>query len=201
VRTNFVYRLFQGWEKIFRFIARVHPIRENAGKPDLFFIAKRTYLGRTFSADGVKVRPFQKVVELHMNNDLLKQVLKSEKSLVAVAVTLIREARQSLPHLAEVLSLPEYDDVEVLYGVTFIHRGIQKLGFHTAEIRNRLIRRISTWYLLHLFNMVNPDAKSVLERHHEGFYPKMVAMTKSELLARYAVKKPVSAPVCDHCLT
>lgn len=195
-----VYRLWQGWEKLFRVLAGVQPICEH-DKPLLFFIAKRTYLGRPFLADDVRVLPFQKVVELHMNNDLLKQVLRTETTLVGVAIRLIREARETLPILAELLSTPEFDDVEVLYGVTFIHRGIQKLGFHTAEIRNRFIRYVSTWYLLHVFNMVNPDAKAVLGRHHQGFYPKMVAITKAELVARYRVQHPMPVPARDHCLT
>src|SRR5579875_2925292 len=123
------------WEHSFHKVFGLEPIKP--GEEHLFFIAKRTYLGRRFTVDGMVVKPFDKVIELHMNNDLLAEVLRSESQLVGIAVRLINEAKKSLPLLAEAISQKQFASISVVYGVTFIHRGIQRFGFQALPVRSK----------------------------------------------------------------
>ncbi|OFW77693.1 MAG: hypothetical protein A2201_00135 [Alicyclobacillus sp. RIFOXYA1_FULL_53_8] len=178
-----VFHVWKTWEFLFRFFGRVRPLRRN--EPYLFYIAKRRYLGRGFDVDGVTVRRFDVVVELHMNNAMLVRTLRDQTSLVGLAVYLLKETRRALPVLAERLDSNKFQGVNALYGITFIHRGVDRFGFRILPIRRPLVRRLATWHLTNVFRIVNPNAESILQEHASVFEPKMVAMSKKHLLAFY----------------
>lgn len=171
------------WEALFRVFAGVKPIRKT--HDDLFLVADRRYLGKSFTIDGVRVKPFDRVLELHINNELVMEILKDHHSLMSSTVKLLHEARQSLPALAQYVERETGENVRALYGVTFIHRGISRLGFSSFPISNRFMRELSRWHLRKLFEMVNPGAKNALTQHTEDFVPKVVAISKDHLLELY----------------
>ncbi|GGJ09928.1 hypothetical protein GCM10010885_18830 [Alicyclobacillus cellulosilyticus] len=189
--------LWMAWERVFAWMARLHPLRP--GERHMFFIARRRYLGHPFVVDGVEVRRFDPVLELHMNNEILMEGLREGGPLFGVIVKLLQEAKRSLPVLAERAMDEEFRDVRVLYGVTFIHRGVERMGFTSFPIRNRLLCRLTTWYLHQLLRIVNPHADELLATHADAFVPKVVAISKARLVQMYGAegrRAPVPAP--DH---
>lgn len=199
--NRLIRRVWLAWEKTFHVVGRLQAIRP--GTQDLFFIAKRRYLGRSFTVDGVAVRPFDTVIELHMNNDLLSEVLRTESQLMGIAVRLIHEARRSLPALAETLKDARYVRVKALYGVTFINRGIERFGFHTFPVQSQWTKSVTRWHLKNVFRMVNPDSAQLLKTHPEAFEPMLVAASKEHFVALHANRRPANSarPVSDHCLS
>ncbi|MCF8563434.1 polysaccharide deacetylase [Alicyclobacillus tolerans] len=197
-----IYTVWVVWEFLFRLFGRVRPLKRN--ERHLFYIAKRRYLGKPFDVDGVHVDRFDLVVELHMNNYLLMDVLREQTSLVGLAVKLVQEAKKSLPVLAESLRNQKFNQAQVLYGITFIHRGVERFGFQILPLRRHFIRSVTTWHLKHIFRIVNPNAEAMLSKHPDVFEPMIVAMSKEHLFSNYGPgQSPTSSTMSrrDHVLT
>jgi hypothetical protein len=175
--------LWRAFEYVFARVSRVKEI--HPGQQEMFLIANRTYYGRAFIVQGVPVHRRDKVVELHVNNELVMKILRQESSLVAVSVRLLVETKKALPALAAYLADDRFADRQVLYGISFMHRGISRLGFETFPIHDGLLKRLITWHLKRLFRIVNPHSEDALRHREADFVPKMVAMSKQELMRRY----------------
>ncbi|MCL6452077.1 MAG: polysaccharide deacetylase [Alicyclobacillus sp.] len=180
-------RMWMAWEAVFRKLAHLETIGDD--REYLFYVAKHRYIGKPFQVDGVDVRRFDPVIEIHMNNDLLAKVLNEEQSSMRLGVRLLNEAKQSLPALARHVSGPEFAREQVLYGATFIHRSVERFGWTSFPIRQQWISTYFTRYLQIVFKVVNPHAASILQTHAEDFVPRVVAISKAKLLARYAVRE------------
>ncbi|MCL6594051.1 MAG: polysaccharide deacetylase [Alicyclobacillus sp.] len=174
------YHAFLAFEWVFRLVARVRPL--DPCHRHLFLIARRTYLGRPFTVDGVSVKPFDQVVELHLNNTLLAELLREEKSPVSVALRLLEETRRSLPVLANALQETRYASAQAVYGITFVHRHISRFGFTVLPLRSRWLRRLVGWHLRHVLRAVNPRAGELLLTRPGDFEPKLVAAGKQRLI-------------------
>ncbi|WAH43993.1 polysaccharide deacetylase [Alicyclobacillus fastidiosus] len=184
MRKRVLRRIFDVWELIFHKICHLEDIEP--GVEHLFYITRRRYLGRMFSVDGVSVKRFDPVVELHINNALVERRLRENENVVRAMVQLIRQARQSLPALANAVQGDKYRDAEVLYGITFIHRGIERLGFQTLPLdESSLMTRITKWHLRNVLKMLNPHADDILRTHSSMLEPRLVVATKAGMIARY----------------
>lgn len=195
-------QIWLSWERLFHWAGRLQSLQ--AGERHLFFIATRRYLGRKFVVGNVTVRPFDKVIELHMNNDLLAEVLRTESQAIAIAVKLLHEAQRSFPVLAKAVNQNGYASAKAIYGVTFIHRGIRKLGFESFPMRSKLARAVTRWHLKNVFRMVNPDAENILKTHSQVFEPMIVAASKEHFVSLYLTHKKTQEEnmnMVDHCLT
>ncbi|MBX5436800.1 MAG: hypothetical protein IRZ33_06255, partial [Alicyclobacillaceae bacterium] len=191
-KRTFVQWAWLGWECLYRILWGVRPIQPR--QPHLFFVAKHRYLGRPFEVDGVRVGWFDPVVELHMNNEVLLEALRTQRSIVGLAVKLLQEAKRSLPALAACLSQEPYRGIQVVYGITFIHRGVDRFGFQALPLRRPLLARFVQWYLQQIFRIVNPDADRLIRAHPDAFVPKLVAIRMDRLLRAYgAVCEPQAA--------
>lgn len=181
--SKFRVAVWRAFEYMFAKIGGVHPIDPTV--EGMFLIAKRTYLGHSFEVQGVPVQRGSKVIELHVNNELVMKLLREERSLVAASVKLLVHTKHSLPAVAAYLSSEEFDGRDVLYGISFIHRGIARLGFETHPMSDTLFRRLTTWHLKRLYRIVNPEATAAMASRQNDFVPKIVAMSKHELFRRY----------------
>jgi hypothetical protein len=172
--------LWSAWEAVFHFLWKMKPIGSNG--PYLFYVSKQRYLGYPFTVDGIQVNKYDAVIELHMNNDLILKILQEQRSAVGLAVKLLQEAKRSFPMLAQCVSSSEYDGINVLYGVTFINRAVERFGLHTFPIRRKMLAELSTWYLKKLLVMVNPEGTKLIEEHPDTFLPRVVAISRARLL-------------------
>lgn len=180
---SIVQALWSKWEIVFHRLWHVQPIA--AGGPYMFFVSKQRYLGHPFTVDGVTVNKGDTVIELHMNNDMLIEILRDQKSAVGIAVRLLQEAKRSFPKLAEFVAEPGFDGIEVMYGVTFINRSVERFGFHTFPIRRKLLAGLTTWYLKRLFVAVNPRARQMIQEHPDTLVPRVVAISRARFLSSF----------------
>ncbi|WDL96838.1 YkoP family protein [Alicyclobacillus sp. ALC3] len=202
MKSRLVRSIWRGWEALFRLFAGVHPMLP--GEPHLFLLATRRYMGKPFAVDGQEIHRGDRVIELHINNEMVLDLLQEEqKSLIGTTVKLLREAQRSLPILARVVDSPAFQNEHVLYGVTFIHRGVSKLGFETIPLHSSLLERTTTWHLRNIFKIVNPQAEKMLASHPDAFVPKLVAISKERLLQLYLESQQtpsVDPAASDHVL-
>lgn len=183
LQYSLIHTLWDVWERAFRRLAHVQPIHSDGEY--LFYVSVRRFMGRPIVVDNVPLKRFDKIIELHMNNDMLFQILRESKSLVSVGVRLLKEANRALPVLAEkVAGIPD-SEARVLLGITFINRSVERLGFRTFPIRSKFQNALTTWYLRKVFRMVNPNAKQMFKSHDSAFTPKMVAISRERLISLY----------------
>jgi hypothetical protein len=175
--------VWRSCDSLFRVAARVKHLDE--GESHLFCITQHRYLGRPFSVDGVEVRRFDPVIEIHMNNQRLNQVIHEEDAVVSLAARLIKETRRSLPALANCMASHKYQKVKILYGTTLIHRGVERFGFSTHPIQSPTIHRFLAWYLRNILRMSNPSAHALSKSHPDICNPKIVAISKQRLIQEY----------------
>lgn len=173
-------RLLVTWEKIFHQTAHLQEI--DPDQKHLFYIAKRRYFGRRFIVDGIEIRKFDKVVELHMNNDIIAEIVNQELEVVAIAIRILQEGRKSMPALARALTDPKYEGVKALYGVTLINRGLSRFGFTVYPLRGKFTVRVTKWHLKNVFELINPAAKRLFLQHPESFEPKLVAASLAHFI-------------------
>lgn len=182
--TRLVRAIWGTWENVFRAAGRVRPLKP--GETYLFCIAKRRYFGRPFTVDGILVRRFEPIIELHMNNDLLLKELREQPNLVGLAVKLLQEMRRALPVLAERAASSEFEYTRVLLGITFVHRGVERFGFHALPLRHPVMRALASWHLRRVYQFVNPGADTLFETHASAFVPKLVVISKQRLMEQVA---------------
>jgi len=173
------------WDHALRRFARIKPI--NLDNANLFCIKQRRYLGSSFSIDDIIIRRLDPILELHLNNRLIVQMLQEENNVIRLALHLLMEANRCFPALAEYVGRPEFERAKILYGVTFIHRGIERFGFQILPIPNKFLRSFLGWYLRNIFAAFNPNAKSLLKTRPQIFVPMRIAMSKDQLIYHFGV--------------
>ncbi|SDW49944.1 hypothetical protein SAMN04489725_1075 [Alicyclobacillus hesperidum] len=182
--------VFDVWESLFHRAFRLEDLEP--GTEHLFFVAKRRYFGRGFEVDGIRVNPGDRVVELHVNNDMVERALREDGNVVRAMVQLLRQARISMPALARAVQRERFADAQVLYGVTMIHRGIERFGFHTYPLPNGIAKSLTTWHLTNVLKMLNPDANHIIETHHDVLQPKLVVASKAKIIEMFGEGNAVS---------
>ncbi len=184
---KFLQHLWQIWERCFDRLAGLKPMRE--GDNQLFRLAIRNYRGDEMRlSDGTLLTSGDKVVELHLNNELLQRMTSTARSLESVGIRLLRETRHALPLLAKLISSdPHYQEIKALVGITIIHRGTKQLGFSVYDLPP-LLGSLVTWYQRWLMFLLHPGGLSHLRRQWHKLVPKKVVISKNELLQRYLLE-------------
>ena len=91
--------------------------------------------------DGTLLKPGNIYLELHVNNDRLQELIDEKMSLERIALKALREVQRELPLLADLLNNnPDYQDVKILFGITLLHRGTERLGFTSMKMKPGLFR-------------------------------------------------------------
>jgi len=174
-------RLWDVWERAFEKLARV----SDPGGPDcLFRLAVHRYKGpQRDLPDGNRLVRGDLVADLHMKNDRIRALTASSPAEKA-AVVLMRETVNSLPRLAAVLrDDPRFRDVKALLGYTMFHRGVRRFGFAVFELPPvyRIPIAFYEWWLMIVYHQ---DGWAHVRRYWRKLMPKLVVMSRKELLAR-----------------
>ena len=176
--------LWLKWERLFIRLFRLRPIDE---KDPFLRLRIRKYAG-SFPIrleDGEVIRKGDLVAELHFDNELLMRLGAESRSIVHLTVQLIRRMEELMPRLSELLRRPEYRDVKGLYGVSLINRGPQRFGFTVLDLPKGLYATVTKWYLRVLLAVIHPEGMDRLGTKTELLIPKIIAMSRKELMNRY----------------
>ncbi|MBD2844537.1 polysaccharide deacetylase family protein [Paenibacillus sp. IB182496] len=176
--------LWLGWEKLFHLLFRLQAVD---GGEAIFYYRVRPYKGPTLQlANGLTVRPSDPVIELHFDNSRLLDIMRRSRSIVQVALLVIREVEQALPKLgAHLAGRPEYRDIRALYGISMINRGSEAFGFKVIDLPGGLFSRLTGVYLKLLLRILHPSGRRRLNGKSDSLAPKIIAMGIDEFRSRY----------------
>jgi peptidoglycan/xylan/chitin deacetylase (PgdA/CDA1 family) len=174
---------WMAWERCFNVLFRIVDI----GGGSLFHYRIRPYRGGELKLDdGAVLRPGDKIVELHFDNAKLRELLENSRSLMKVAIFLIRETEKAMPALARHLAGREdLSGVKGLYGISMIHRGPEAFGFSVLDLPPGPFRFFTTRYLRLLIRALHPQGGALLRDKNAQFYPRIMAMSMDTFLRRY----------------
>lgn len=179
-------RCWQIWEKCFATLAGVKQLSTDSA----FKLAVRKYRGKSLKLhDGTVVQSGDLLGEIHFDNTLLLKITSQSTGPEQAGLTLLRHVKKSLPLLAEVLSTdPNYRHIKAVIGITLINRGGDFFGFNSFELSPRIFKLVTTWYQRWLLIVFHPRGLSHLWQHRSKMVPKLLVMSKEQLIARYQVK-------------
>jgi peptidoglycan-N-acetylglucosamine deacetylase len=177
-------KLWMTWEKCFNFLFRIVDI----GDGSIFHYRIRPYYGETLKLeDGREIRSKDKVVELHLDNEKLLQVMLNSRSVLQSAIQLIREVDRAMPKLAKHMEgRKEFDDVAGLYGVSMMHRGPEAFGFSVLQLPKGVFSFFTKYYLRLLMVVLHPGGKERMRGKNDTMVPHIMAMSMAEFNRRYA---------------
>jgi hypothetical protein len=175
------------WEHLFYRLFTIQPIDKN--QPFLN-VRVRTYWGRTIQLlDGEKINRGDRVLELHLNNEMLFRMGTNSRSSIHLAIQMIRTTEQLLPKtLGYILNHPKYEEIKGLYGISMIHRGTKQFGFTVTDLPRGLFFFLTKIYLRLLLLVVHPQGKQRLQTKSELLNPKIIAISTKEFMRRYPIE-------------
>ena len=180
-----IVALWLQWERLFAKIFRIKPIDEHN---TLIRLRIRQYTGGRpiYLEDGECISKGDRIAELHLDNELLFKLGADARSTMQLMVMLIRRMEQLLPQISRyMLDDPEFKDVKGLYGITIIHRGTAKFGFTVVDLPKGIFSMFTRLYLRLLLYVIHPQGSERMQTKTELLVPKIVAISKRELINRY----------------
>jgi hypothetical protein len=177
------------WDQIYYHCTRLKYVdKENR---NLFRVVVKRYGGEPLvTSDGVSLKKGDWYAKLHLHNCLFAQMIR-EQSLEGISLALftVNSIRGSLPALARyVANHPRSQEIQVLLGTTFLHRGAQRLGFDVADmVCSRHYLRFKSWFFKMILVNCHPDGFRRLQDQGQGhqLVPKRVYISKEKFFQRY----------------
>lgn len=185
LKKRLLVYLWLKWDALFCVLFGVKPV--NSEHPFLLYRV-RPYKGRTIClSGGEQIASGDSVIELHFNNHMLVGMLKNCRSLVHLAVLIIRSVQQALPQVsAKIATDPDCIAVKGIYGITMIHRGADQLGFTLISLPGGWFSRLTSMYLRALLYAFHPEGGNRLKVNTAALTPKVLAISAQELKKRYS---------------
>ncbi|MET3210118.1 UNVERIFIED_CONTAM: peptidoglycan/xylan/chitin deacetylase (PgdA/CDA1 family) [Paenibacillus sp. PvR008] len=176
-----------GWllyERLFHALFRLRPLRK---EDTIFYYRRSIYHGPNVNMEnGRWLEKGDAIVELHFDNKMLFQLGTTAKSMVHLAIQLIRIVKRQLPDLAyQIADDPKMNGIKAVYAVSMINRGPEKLGFQIRELPKGMFRIASTLYLKLLFSIIHPSGPEQLNEKRDMMVPKMIVMPIDTLFDRF----------------
>lgn len=184
----FFLTIWSLWDPVYYFFTRLCYI--NRGSRNIFRIRLTRYKGREVElSDGTQIATNDLLVKLHLHNViLLKETLGMNP--IQRARYIKREVERSLPELADYIrGYSCYEEIKGIIGITFLNKGVHRLGFETVSIVNgfyKLYKFLTLLPILLLFS-ISPSVRELI--HHKPMY---LFMTKQTLERKYGMRLPMN---------
>lgn len=179
-------KLFQQlWCSVDKLVRRLSGIKDMPGSK-IWRIALRRYRGREWTMhDGSVLKPGEPYLELHVNNDRFIALIDENTSVERASIIAMREVLNGLPPLAEYLnSEKKLENVNIVIGITLLHRGLGRIGFTVADMKPSLFKTFTGWYERWLLGVFHPGGFKKQKKYREKLTPKYVIMTRRDLMKR-----------------
>lgn len=175
--------LWRVWDTIYYHSTRLQYIEKNH---NLFRIVLLPFWGeRLVTNNGASINKNDLVLKLHIHNFRLAEIMYKKKDTKALGIMLLREVRKSMPGLARyVAQHPKSELITGVVGTTFLHRGVENLGFSTSTVDSK-IYKIKCIYLKWMLRLMHPDGKDRVVQRSNNLTVKRVFISRHELLEKY----------------
>jgi peptidoglycan-N-acetylglucosamine deacetylase len=173
---------WMGWERLFQVLFRVKEVAEDC----IFHYRIVPYNGKTLElSDGRSIVAKDRVVEIHLDNKILLKLMTESRSMMQLAVMLIRETKKGMPQLARKLESDETArPAKGIYAVSMINRGVEQFGFDVLPIPKGLFDTSTRIYLKLLLRVLNPAGKERLNEQRMKLTPSIMAMSMEHFWQR-----------------
>jgi hypothetical protein len=150
----------------------------------VFRVRLLRYRGQPLSlCDGTRIERGDLLVKLHLHNVHLFRMLGEEHPFVR-ARKLQNLVAYSLPAVSQyIMQHPQSIEIKGVIGFTQLNRGCRQLGFDVWPIASRSFRLLKWLGLMPIFLLFTSQP---LQARHK-FEPKILAMSRSTLFARYPI--------------
>ncbi|MBO1001426.1 YkoP family protein [Pseudogracilibacillus auburnensis] len=182
-KKKLIISLWMLWDKLFYKFFHIQPIdKENP----LLCARVRTYRGKPIHlSDGEVIKKGDHILELHLNNKILFNMVIKCRSPLQLAVQMVRATESSLRKTSTYIqNHPKYKQIKGLYGVSIIHRGAKRFGFNVINIPKGPFSFFVNRYLCLLLFVVHLQGKQRLQTKSELLVPKIIAISKKEFMQR-----------------
>lgn len=197
---SIVQSLWMMWESVFDFITLFRS--KAVCRYGICKLVVKKHRGNSVTCqDGHTLLDGEWIGELHLDN---RQVLQLTRSVGAerAGLQIARKLRRAMKQISQDLDTnPELTDVEVLTGITLLHRGIiHGIGFEQHPIKSTWQRRFFGIYLRLLLRAMHPEGKQRITYSKGKLSPKMLIISKKSLQERfsYSHMRPEYRPLVDH---
>lgn len=170
---------------IYQHLSRLEYVDKKNG--NIFRIVFCKYRGRKLvTRDGIEINNGDYIVKLHIHNLKLTKMLKGITNEARLGLTTLKIVKSSLPQLAIYIDRhPKGERVKAVIGTTFLHRGVNKLGFDVECVPSSIKFKIKNQYLKLLLFLIHPNGSERLKVKSKELFLKRVYISKESLLNHY----------------
>ena len=174
---------WMGWERVFHILFRI----QSGGLDSIFHVRVVPYKGKPLKlSDGQNIEDKDNIIELHFDNKKLFKLMSESRSMMHVAIKLIREVERAMPKLAALIaSHKKFEHVRGLYGISMINKGAEQFGFSVLELPPGLFDKMTRVYLKLLLQVLHPSGKQRVKEQGTKLSPRIIAMSMEEFQRRY----------------
>lgn len=183
VWKKMIIGLWLSYERLFHLVFR---LKQVGSSEPAFHYRVTKYAGEPVElSNAERLEKGDKIVELHFDNKKLSTIAAESISPVATGIKMLREVEMALPVLADQLALdPEADNVRVVYGVTMIHRGADRLGFQVFQLPDGLFARSTRIYLRVLMRVLTKKQRNARSKQRRSTIdPRMLLMPINRMMS------------------
>lgn len=183
-KNSSLFRLWRGFDKFMLRLYRIEDVTEN-GRPTVFRLTLRRYRGKQLLlADGSILRRGDMVGEIHFNNEVFHQITGSNEP-IRLGLLSRQKTVQALTVLAGLITTKSrYQNIKAVIGISLFQRGSRQIGFDIFDL-NPLIRFFVHWYEGLVLMIYHPAGRRRFLPYRKKLIPKLLVMSKKELLQRY----------------
>nr|WP_097157970.1 hypothetical protein [Bacillus oleivorans] len=171
-------------DPIYYYFTRLRYLDSPAGSPPIFRVRLTKYKGRNVVlSDGTAINRNDILVKIHLHNVRLLKDLNEIHNDVKKSVILYHKVKQSLPYLSRYIERHgKKSEIKGIIGITFINKGIKRLGFEQVEILNPFYKwyKLMTLYPIHLISGSHSSLKG-----NKKPCPSYLFMSKDGLISKY----------------
>ena len=140
---------------------------------------------RVVLPDDTEVCPGDRIIELHFNNERLRELHSGPHGSAAVGIRLRREFKESLAELARLIAgNPLFEKAVALRGETILKEIVMQLGFEMRSVPASVDARLKVFYARMLIAEYHPEGLGRLAGL-EGREMVVIWMSVAELIRRY----------------
>lgn len=179
-------RLIDLWDPLARRLMGIRTVAEGS----VVGYAIRRYPRSSLSdGHGATVQKGEPVIELHLDSRQIQAKTAGATAHQRI-LFLRREVLAALRLLAQQLKTdPDLNRTRGVWAFSFIHRGVEFLGFTVIDVEPSPFRSLTARYLRWLLASYHPDGDGRLEQREEELVPKEIFLSKERLLALYGAER------------
>lgn len=179
---NLLRTLWSIWDMFILRLCKIEPVIVQ-GKESLFRISTKIYRGQTIMLSPQQMlKKGERVIDLHLNNEQIANILHGETKPTAIAVRMVKELHQSISLLVQFIEEhPQYTKLDYITGTTMLHRATEKTGFISVKIKPPWLRQLIQWYESIILWLYHPAGSQRFSGQKNRLEPRFIVMHKETL--------------------